>query len=70
MMIAAMFGGGLGSHSRLPKSQIRGSKLNTIMLNYIATYLVAYLLDVPLREPPEMFPKVPKLLNKLGFHIY
>jgi ABC-type uncharacterized transport system permease subunit len=59
MMIAAMFGGGLWAaipgylKAKLGVSEV----INTIMLNYIATYLVAYLLDVPLREPPGYFPQ-------------
>jgi ABC-type uncharacterized transport system permease subunit len=59
MIVAGMLGGGLWAaipgylKAKLGVSEV----INTIMLNYIATYLVAFLLDVPLREPPGYFPQ-------------
>ncbi len=58
-MIAGMIGGGIWAavpgilKARLGVSEV----INTIMMNYIAVYFVAYLLDGPLREPPGYFPQ-------------
>ncbi len=58
-MIAGMLGGALWAaipgflKARLGVSEV----INTIMMNYIAIYFVAYLLDGPLREPPGYFPQ-------------
>lgn len=59
LMLAGMVGGGLlGAIPGYLKARLGVSEvINTIMLNYIAYYLVAYLLDVPLREPPGYFPQ-------------
>lgn len=58
-VIAGMLGGALWAaipgllKARLGVSEV----INTIMMNYIAIYFVAYLLDGPLREPPGYFPQ-------------
>ncbi|NMC30868.1 MAG: ABC transporter permease [Veillonellaceae bacterium] len=59
VMIAGMLGGGLwGAIPGYLKARLGVSEvINTIMLNYVAVFLVAYLLDVPLREPPGYFPQ-------------
>ncbi|SMB92089.1 nucleoside ABC transporter membrane protein [Thermanaeromonas toyohensis ToBE] len=59
LMLAGLIGGGLwGAIPGYLKARLGVSEvINTIMLNYIAYYLVAYLLDVPLREPPGYFPQ-------------
>jgi simple sugar transport system permease protein len=62
-VLAGMIGGGLWAgiagylKARLGISEV----INTIMMNYIATYFVAYLLDGPLREPPGYFPQSAKI---------
>ena len=37
--------------------------INTIMMNYIAYYLVYYLISAPLRDPNEVTPKTPWILD-------
>jgi len=59
VMLAGMLGGGLwGAIPGYLKARLGVSEvINTIMLNYVAIFFVAYLLDVPLREPPGYFPQ-------------
>ncbi len=58
-MLSAMVGGAIWAaipgflKARLGVSEV----INGIMMNYIAIYFVAYLLDGPLREPPGYFPQ-------------
>jgi simple sugar transport system permease protein len=59
MMLAGMLGGALLAvipgylKARFGISEV----INTLMLNYIAFFTTAYLLDGPLREPPGYFPQ-------------
>jgi simple sugar transport system permease protein len=58
-MLAGIIGGGIWSgvlgylKAKLGVSEV----INTIMMNYVAIYLVAFLLDGPLREPPGYYPQ-------------
>ncbi len=58
-ILSAMVGGAVWAaipgyfKARLGVSEV----INGIMMNYIAIYFVAYLLDGPLREPPGYFPQ-------------
>ncbi|MBE3580941.1 MAG: ABC transporter permease [Thermoanaerobacteraceae bacterium] len=63
VMLAGMVGGGLwGAIPGYLKARLGVSEvINTIMLNYIAIFLVSYLLDVPLREPPGYFPQTAQI---------
>lgn len=62
-LAAGMLGGGLWAgiagflKARLGVSEV----INTIMLNYIATYFVAFLIDGPMREPPGFYPQSSQL---------
>ncbi|MEW6308261.1 MAG: ABC transporter permease [Bacillota bacterium] len=58
-ILAGFAGGALwGAIPGLLKAKLGVSEIiNTIMLNYIAIYLMAYLLDIPMREPPGYFPQ-------------
>ena len=64
-MIAAMIAGGAWAgiagylKAKLGVSEV----INTIMLNYIALFFVAYLVDGPLREPPGFYPQSPLLVK-------
>ena len=57
--LGAMIAGGLWAgiagylKAKLGVSEV----INTIMLNYIATFFVSYLVDGPLREPPGYYPQ-------------
>lgn len=57
--LAAMIGGGIWAgiagylKAKLGVSEV----INTIMLNYIATFFVSFLIDGPLREPPGFYPQ-------------
>lgn len=58
MLMAAVAGGLWAGIAGYLKARFGVSEvINTIMLNYIATYLVLYLLDGPLREPPGFYPQ-------------
>lgn len=59
VILAGFIGGGIwGAIPGILKAKLGVSEIiNTIMMNYIATYLVGYLLDVPLREPPGYYPQ-------------
>ena len=58
-MLSGMLGGAVWAaipgflKAKLGVSEV----INTIMMNYIALYFVAFLLDGPLREPPGYFPQ-------------
>jgi simple sugar transport system permease protein len=64
-MIAAMIAGGAWAgiagylKAKLGVSEV----INTIMLNYIALFFVAYLVDGPMREPPGFYPQSPLLVK-------
>ena len=64
-MLAAMIGGGAWAgiagylKAKLGVSEV----INTIMLNYIALFFVAYLVDGPMREPPGFYPQSPLLVK-------
>ncbi|MEL7608330.1 MAG: ABC transporter permease [Bacillota bacterium] len=57
--LAAMIAGGIWAgiagylKAKLGVSEV----INTIMLNYIATFFISYLVDGPLREPPGFYPQ-------------
>lgn len=57
--IAGMIGGGLwAAIAGILKAKLGVSEvINTIMLNYIATYFVSFLIDGPMREPPGYYPQ-------------
>lgn len=59
VLVAGFLGGAIwGAIPGILKAKLGVSEIiNTIMLNYIALYLVNYLLDIPLREPPGYFPQ-------------
>lgn len=59
LMLAGMLGGAIwGGIPGYLKAKLGVSEvINTIMLNYIATFTVAYLLSAPLKEPPGYFPQ-------------
>lgn len=63
MMAAGMAGGAVwGTIPGILKARFGVSEvINTLMMNYIAFFTVAYLLDVPLREPPGYFPQSAKI---------
>ncbi len=64
-MLAAMIAGGAWAgiagylKAKLGVSEV----INTIMLNYIALFFVAYLVDGPMREPPGFYPQSPLLVK-------
>lgn len=66
MMLAGMLGGGFwGAIPGYLKARLGVSEvINTIMLNYIATFFVAFLLDIPLREPPGYFPQTAQIAHQ------
>lgn len=57
--LLGMIGGGLwAAIAGFLKAKLGVSEvINTIMLNYIATYFVSFLVDGPLREPPGFYPQ-------------
>ena len=57
--IAGMIGGGLwAAIAGVLKAKLGVSEIiNTIMLNYVATYLVGYLIDGPLQEETGFYPQ-------------
>jgi ABC-type uncharacterized transport system permease subunit len=63
VILTGFVGGGLwGAIPGILKAKLGVSEIiNTIMLNYIATYFVGYLLDVPLREPPGYYPQTAQI---------
>lgn len=80
LMIAGMLGGGLwGAIPGYLRAKLGVSEvINTIMLNYVAIFFVAYLLDKPLKEPPGYFPQsamiakqawLPVLFEGTRFHL-
>ncbi len=68
MMLAGMLGGAaLASIPGFLKAKLGVSEvINTIMLNYISIFFVAFLLDGPLREPPGYFPQSAQI-SKAGW---
>ena len=79
-MIVGAIGGGLwASIAGLLKAKLGVSEvINTIMLNYVATYLVGYLVDGPLQEAAGFYPQsdmlgenawLPTILSGTRMHI-
>lgn len=58
LLLAAIAGGLWAGIAGYLKARFGVSEvINTIMLNYVATYFVTYLLDGPMREPPGYYPQ-------------
>lgn len=66
LILAGMLGGAIwGGIPGYLKAKLGVSEvINTIMLNYIAIYFVAYLLNGPLKEPPGYFPQSPQIAKE------
>lgn len=72
LLLAMLAGGAWAGIAGYLKAKLGVSEvINTIMLNYIAAFFVAYLVDGPMREPPGYYPQSPLLSESawLGYLI-
>jgi len=69
MLIGALAGGLWGFVPGWLKAKTGAHEvITTIMMNYVAYYLVYYLISAPLRDPNEVTPKTPLILQSA--HLY